>query len=376
MARAEGLNGAIEPWDWRYYAEKVRQAQYDLDEAEVKPYFVLDKMIEAAFDTAGRLFGLAFTEREDLSVYHPDVGVWEVRDRAGAHLGLFLHDNFARPGKQSGAWSSRFRDQESMDEPVAPIVVNNNNFVRGNVAGGEPTLLSFDDARTLFHEFGHGLHALLSRVRYRSQSGTSVLRDFVEFPSQIFEHWVSAPGYCEPTLATIRPESRSRRICCAACWLPGPSTRALRRWSSRHPPCSTSSFTAQPRRICRTSPGSRANSSTGWGCQRRSGCVTARRISSTCSPAAACRGLLPIFGRRLRRTALRFSDAGDVRPALAARLKDIYRAGDTRIRWSSIALAASRILRAAGTARPCWPATALKRAGVTAGAATPPAGTV
>ena len=193
VARAEGLNEAIEPWDWRYYAEKVRQAQYQLDEAEVKPYFVLDNMVRAAFDTAGRLFGLAFTEREDLSVYHPDVRVWEVRDRAGDHLGLFLHDNFARPGKQSGAWSSRFRDQESMDEPVAPIVVNNNNFARGNVAGGEPTLLSFDDARTLFHEFGHGLHALLSRVRYRSQSGTSVLRDFVEFPSQIFEHWVSAP---------------------------------------------------------------------------------------------------------------------------------------------------------------------------------------
>ncbi len=108
--------------------------------------------------------------------------------RRGRHIGLFLHDNFARPGKQSGAWSSRYRDQENLDEPVAPIVVNNNNFARG-----EPTLLSFDDARTLFHEFGHGLHVLLSRVRYRSQSGTAVRRDFVEFPSQIFEHWMSAP---------------------------------------------------------------------------------------------------------------------------------------------------------------------------------------
>src|SRR6266478_4524571 len=189
-----GQNVLHDERDWQLVLdEKDRQAQYDLDEAEVKPYFVLDNMVRAAFDTAGRLFGLAFTKREDLCVYHPDVRVWEVRDRAGAHLGLFLHDNFARPGKQSGAWSSRYRDQESMDEPVAPIVVNNNNFARGNVAGGEPTLLSFDDARTLFHEFGHGLHALLSRVRYRSQSGTSVLRDFVEFPSQIFEHWVSAP---------------------------------------------------------------------------------------------------------------------------------------------------------------------------------------
>ena len=187
-ARAEGLNEAIEPWDWRYYAEKVRRAEYDLDEAEVKPYFVLDNMVRAAFDTAGRLFGLTFVERTDIPVYHPDVRAWEVRDAAGTHVGLFLHDNFARPGKQSGAWSSRYRDQENMDAPVTPIVVNNNNFAKG-----EPTLLSFDDARTLFHEFGHGLHALLSRVRYRSQSGTAVLRDFVEFPSQIFEHWMSAP---------------------------------------------------------------------------------------------------------------------------------------------------------------------------------------
>jgi peptidyl-dipeptidase Dcp len=187
-ARAEGLNEPIQAWDWRYYAEKVRQKKYDLDEAEVKPYFVLDNMVAAAFDTATRLFGVTFTERDDVPVYHPDVRVWEARDLAGGHLGLFLHDNFARPGKQSGAWSSRYRDQEMMDEPVAPIVVNNNNFAKGT-----PTLLSFDDARTLFHEFGHGLHALLSRVRYRSQSGTSVLRDFVEFPSQIFEHWATAP---------------------------------------------------------------------------------------------------------------------------------------------------------------------------------------
>ena len=193
LARDKGLNEPIEPWDWRYYAEKVRQAEYDLDEAEVKPYFVLDNMVQAAFDTARRLFGVSFTERVDVPVYHPDVRVWEVRDAAGAHVGTFLHDNFARPGKRSGAWMSRYRDQEMLDDAVAPIVVNNNNFARGNLAGGEPTLLSFDDARTLFHEFGHGLHGLLSRVRYRSQSGTSVRQDFVEFPSQIFEHWMSAP---------------------------------------------------------------------------------------------------------------------------------------------------------------------------------------
>jgi peptidyl-dipeptidase Dcp len=119
--------------------------------------------------------------------------VWEVRDRAGNHVGLFLHDNFARPGKHSGAWSSRYRDQQNLDGPVAPIVVNNNNFSKSDPAGGEPTLLSFDDAETLFHEFGHGLHALLSRVRYPSQSGTAVRRDFVEFPSQVLEHWMSIP---------------------------------------------------------------------------------------------------------------------------------------------------------------------------------------
>ena len=188
IARADGLNETIAPWDWRYYAEKVRQAQYNLDEAQLKPYFVLDNMVRAAFDTADRLFGLTFVERKDVPVYHPDVRVWEVRDSAGAHVGLFLHDNFARPGKQSGAWSSRYRDQESSESAVTPIVVNNNNFIKG-----EPTLLSFDDARTLFHEFGHGLHALLSQARYRSQSGTAVRRDFVEFPSQIFENWMAAP---------------------------------------------------------------------------------------------------------------------------------------------------------------------------------------
>jgi len=188
IARADGLNETISPWDWRYYSEKVRQAQYDLDEAEVKPYFPLDNMVRAAFDTAGRLFDLSFVERSDIPVYHADVRVWEVRDAVGGHVGLFLHDNFARSGKQSGAWSSRYRDQESSAGAVTPIVVNNNNFAKG-----EPTLLSFDDARTLFHEFGHGLHTLLSQVRYRSQSGTAVRRDFVEFPSQLFEHWMSAP---------------------------------------------------------------------------------------------------------------------------------------------------------------------------------------
>ncbi len=188
LARAEGMNDKIAPWDWRFYAERVRQAEFAIDEAELKPYFVLENIQQAAFDTAHRLFGLDFLPRPDLQVYHPDVRAWEVRDAAGGHVGLFLADNTARPGKRSGAWMSSYRDQEALDRPIAPIIVNNNNF-----AAGTPTLLSYDDAETLFHEFGHALHGLLSRVRYPSQSGTSVLRDFVEFPSQIYEHWLAVP---------------------------------------------------------------------------------------------------------------------------------------------------------------------------------------
>jgi peptidyl-dipeptidase Dcp len=187
-ALGDGLNEPIAAWDWRYYAEKVRQARYDIDETAVKPYFVLDNIAAAAFETARRLFGVSFIERQDCPVYHPDVRTYEVRDETGRPIGLFLHDNFARPGKRSGAWMSSFREQQSLDGEVLPIVVNNNNLSKG-----DPTLLSFDDARTLFHEFGHGLHGLLSHVRYPSQSGTAVRRDFVEFPSQIFEHWIETP---------------------------------------------------------------------------------------------------------------------------------------------------------------------------------------
>ncbi len=185
-ASADGIN-RIEPWDWRHYAERVRQADYAIDEAELKPYFQLENIQQAAFDTASRLFGLSFTERPDLPRYHADTRTWEVRD-AGGHVGLFIADNHARAGKRSGAWMSSFRDQQALDAPVAPIILNNNNFARGM-----PTLLSYDDAETLFHEFGHALHGLLSRVRYPSQSGTSVRRDFVEFPSQIYEHWLAVP---------------------------------------------------------------------------------------------------------------------------------------------------------------------------------------
>jgi peptidyl-dipeptidase Dcp len=187
-AREDGLNAPIAPWDWRYYAEKVRLAKYAIDQAAVKPYFVLDNIVEAAFDAAGRLFGIRFIARHDCPLYHPDVRAYEVRDAADRPIGLFLHDNFARPGKHSGAWMSSYREQEMLDGEILPVVVNNNNFAKG-----DPTLLSFDDAHTLFHEFGHGLHGLLSRVRYPSQSGTSVRRDFVEFPSQVFEHWLEVP---------------------------------------------------------------------------------------------------------------------------------------------------------------------------------------
>jgi len=187
VARAEGFTGALAPWDWRYYAEKVRRADYALDEAELKAYFQLENIQRAAFDTAGRLFGLSFTPLPDLPVYNADVRGYEVRDAEG-HVGIFLADNYARADKRSGAWMSSYRDQEALDEAVSPIIVNNNNFARS-----APTLLSFDDAETLFHEFGHALHGLLSRVRYPSQSGTSVRRDFVELPSQIYEHWVALP---------------------------------------------------------------------------------------------------------------------------------------------------------------------------------------
>ena len=187
VARAEGFNGALAAWDWHYYAEKVRLADYALNEAELKPYFVLDNIQRAAFDTATRLFGVTFAEQADVPVYHPDVTAYEVRDAAG-HVGVFLADPYARADKRSGAWMSSYRDQESLDGAVSPVIVNNNNFAKA-----DPVLLSFDDAETLFHEFGHALHGLLSKVRYPSQSGTSVRRDFVELPSQIYEHWLSLP---------------------------------------------------------------------------------------------------------------------------------------------------------------------------------------
>src|ERR1700682_5403021 len=187
----EGGNFALAPWDWRYYAEKLRQVRANFDDAAIKPYLVLDHMIEAAFDCATRLFGVTFAERKDVPVWHPDVRVWEVKDSAGKHKALFYGDYFARPSKRSGAWMTSLRDQQKLDGEIAPLILNVCNFSKG--AGGEPALLSPDDARTLFHEFGHGLHGMLSDVTYPSLSGTSVFTDFVELPSQLYEHWQEQP---------------------------------------------------------------------------------------------------------------------------------------------------------------------------------------
>ncbi len=186
MMHQDGVNGDLEPWDWRYYAEKRRKADHDLDEAALKPYLQLDRMIEASFDCATRLFGLEFKPL-DVPLYHEDCRAWEVT-RNGSHVAVFIGDYFARGSKRSGAWCSAMRGQAKFPKPQAPIVINVCNFAKS-----DPALLSYDDARTLFHEFGHALHQMLSNVTYESISGTSVARDFVELPSQLYEHWLEVP---------------------------------------------------------------------------------------------------------------------------------------------------------------------------------------
>ncbi|MEZ5716257.1 MAG: M3 family metallopeptidase [Paracoccaceae bacterium] len=186
MMHEDGVNGRLEPWDWRYYAARRRKAEHDLDDAALKPYLPLDGMIEAAFSCANRLFGLEFKPLE-AALYHPDCRAWEVT-RGGEHVAVFIGDYFARGSKRSGAWCSAMRSQAKWPKEQAPVVINVCNFARG-----EPALLSYDDARTLFHEFGHALHQMLSDVTYESVSGTSVARDFVELPSQLYEHWLEVP---------------------------------------------------------------------------------------------------------------------------------------------------------------------------------------
>lgn len=187
----EGGNFKLAPWDWRFYAEKLRLQRANFDDAAIKPYLTLDHMIAAAFDCATRLFGVSFAERKDVPVWHPDVRVWEVKGPDGTHKALFYGDYYARPSKRSGAWMTSLRDQQKLDGEIAPLVINVCNFAKGT--GAEPSLLSPDDARTLFHEFGHGLHGMLSNVTYPSLSGTSVFTDFVELPSQLYEHWQERP---------------------------------------------------------------------------------------------------------------------------------------------------------------------------------------
>ncbi len=190
IADEENAGITIAPWDYRYYAEKVRKRKYDLDFNEVKPYLQMEKLREAMMWCAGELYGLEFQQIKNVPVFHPDVRVWEVT-RDGQHVGLWYFDPYARRGKRSGAWMNAYRSQEHIDRPITPIVSNNSNFIKG--AEGETVLISWDDAVTLFHEFGHALHGLCSQCRYPSQSGTSVPRDYVEFPSQINEHWLSTP---------------------------------------------------------------------------------------------------------------------------------------------------------------------------------------
>ncbi|MDQ2779519.1 MAG: M3 family metallopeptidase [Pseudomonadota bacterium] len=217
--RAEGVQGEIEPWDWPYWAEKVRRQRFALHDAEIKPYFRLENVVQAAFDCAGRLFGLRFERNDAIPVYHPDVVAYEVSNADGTPVGVFLQDNYARPNKRSGAWMSalRWQSRNAADgQPQRPVILNNNNFAQGSV--GVPTLLSLDDARTLFHEFGHGLHGLLSQVTYERLSGTQVLRDFVELPSQLFEHWITEPEVLQrharhwQTGAPMPPELMARLL--------------------------------------------------------------------------------------------------------------------------------------------------------------------
>ncbi|HYP53283.1 MAG TPA: M3 family metallopeptidase, partial [Pyrinomonadaceae bacterium] len=193
LADKEGAKIKIEPWDYRYYMEKVRKERYDLDQNEVKQYLQLEKLREGIFWVAGEMFGFDFRPAANVPVYHPDVRVWEVTDKkSGRHIGLWYFDPYAREGKRSGAWMNAYRRQRRLDgKAVTTIVSNNSNFVKGKP--GEPVLISWDDAETMFHEFGHALHGLSSDVTYPTLAGTAVARDYVEFPSQLLEHWLSTP---------------------------------------------------------------------------------------------------------------------------------------------------------------------------------------
>ena len=222
MLQADGVDGPLEPWDWRYLAEKRRRALHDLDEAELKPYLALDAMIAAAFDVAQRLFGLEFRPL-DVTLHHPDARAWEVT-RDGRHMAVFIGDYFARGSKRSGAWCSTLRGQRKLGGARRAVVVNVCNFAKG-----DPALLSWDDARTLFHEFGHALHHILSDVTHGFISGTSVARDFVELPSQLYEHWLEVPEIIETharhwQTGAPMPEALRDKLKATATWDQGFST--------------------------------------------------------------------------------------------------------------------------------------------------------
>lgn len=191
LANEEGNNFKLASWDWWYYAEKVRRDKYDIDEEEVKDYFTLENTIDGIFKTANKLFGLTFEEKFNIDLYHPDARVWEVKDKDGSHVGLYIGDYYTRSNKRGGAWMSAFKGQSNFDGKERPIIVNVCNFPPPSK--NKPSLLSFEHVTTLFHEFGHGLHGLLTNTNYKSLSGTAVSRDFVEFPSQVIEHWASEP---------------------------------------------------------------------------------------------------------------------------------------------------------------------------------------
>jgi peptidyl-dipeptidase Dcp len=222
MLHADGITGPLEPWDWRYYSERRKAAEHDLDEATLKPYLSLNAMIGAQFDVALKLFGLEFRAL-DAPLYHPDARAWEVT-RGGAHVAVFIGDYFARASKRSGAWCSAMRSQRKLGGDQRPIVVNVCNFAKS-----DPALLSYDDARTLFHEFGHALHQMLSNVTYGFISGTSVARDFVELPSQLYEHWLEVPQVLQTharhvTTGAAMPEDLLDRLLAAGTYDQGFAT--------------------------------------------------------------------------------------------------------------------------------------------------------
>ena len=200
MMRSEGINDRLRGWDWRYYTEQVRKARYDFDEDALRPYFEVTAVRDGVFDLATALFGLTFQRRDDLPTWHPDQQVFEVKEADGSHLAILYMDFFARETKRGGAWMNALRSQSNLDRFVAPIVTNNFNFPAPTE--DSPSLLSLTEAETLFHEFGHALHGMLSDVTYSSLSGTNTPSDFVEFPSQVMENWMREPDVLVTSGAT------------------------------------------------------------------------------------------------------------------------------------------------------------------------------